>query len=107
MADHAWVHAANIDTTARLAALADLRGFVRLKEGTRIDVIETYCKACRRPWDDVVNEPCAAVTDNEHLRGGPIKERKNRTHTHDCIRFGCTGTGIPQSTLAATMAAMQ
>jgi hypothetical protein len=65
-----------------------------------VHILETYCEACRRPWDDVADEPCIAATDSEHLRGGPIGERKNRTHTHDCQLWGCTGTGIPQSTLS-------
>jgi hypothetical protein len=104
--EHAWVGAALVSLTGQQASLADLRGFVHLPQRAKVHILETYCEACRRPWDDVADEPCIAATDSEHLRGGPIGERKNRTHTHDCQLWGCTGTGIPQSTLAKTAAAL-
>ncbi|MEU8272589.1 hypothetical protein AB0B89_36250, partial [Sphaerisporangium sp. NPDC049002] len=55
----------------------------------RIDVIETYCEQCRRPYDDVVGEPCIAADTTVHLRGGPIGERKKRIHRHNCELLGC------------------
>lgn len=106
MADHVWVGAALVDLTGQQAALADLRGAIKLPLQAKVNILETYCAACRRPWEDVADEPCSAVEDNTHLRGGPIGERRNRTHTHDCIAWGCSGTGIPRSTLAATSAAL-
>jgi hypothetical protein len=107
VADHVWVGAALVDLSGQQAALADLRGAIRLPQRTRVNILETYCAACRRPWDDVADEPCIAAENNEHLRGGPIGERQKRTHTHDCSVWGCPGGGIPQSTLTATSAAMQ
>jgi hypothetical protein len=89
---HRWVIAATVEVDTRYARRAVLRGSVRIPERTRIDALEIYCVACRRPWDDVMDEPCIAATTNEHLRGGPIGERKKRKqfpHQHDCSRYGC------------------
>jgi hypothetical protein len=89
---HHWVIASTVEVTPRQARRAVLRGSVRMPEKVRIDALEVYCKECRRPWDDVVTEPCAAAAGTEHLRGGPIGERKKRKqyrHEHDCARYDC------------------
>lgn len=89
---HVWVAAATVVLNNQQAKRAVLRHSVRLPEEFRIDVLEVYCRECRRPWDDVLDEPCSAADNNEHLRGGPIgirKKRKQYTHYHDCRRYDC------------------
>jgi hypothetical protein len=56
------------------------------------DFIWTHnCAMCRRPYEDVVGQPCSAFDSTEHLRGGPIGERAKRLHPHhDCEKYGCT-----------------
>lgn len=86
---HTWVGAATVQLDDRQALRAVLRHCVRYPRDLRIDVLEVYCSQCRRPWDDVADELCEAADSNEHLRGGPIGERKKRKHRHDCTAFGC------------------
>ncbi|MEQ7008325.1 hypothetical protein ABN028_19310 [Actinopolymorpha sp. B17G11] len=76
--DHDWIVAAEVRVDRKVAKHANLRGSFRTNEGQRIDALETYCRACKRPWDDVADEPCSALINNEHLRGGPIGERAKR-----------------------------
>jgi hypothetical protein len=103
--DHSWVGAATVGLTDKQAAHADLRGSVRVPVETRVDVLEVYCGRCRRPYDDVADEPCIAAAENGHLIGGPIAERRNRTHTHDCKAHQCAGSGVPPTTVAQVTAA--
>jgi hypothetical protein len=91
---HTWVAAATIDLSSRQARQADFRGFIKVVDQTRVDIMEVYCGSCHRPYDDVLGEPCqVGVVGNEHLRGGPIGERmkrKGRHPYHDCEAAGCT-----------------
>lgn len=97
--EHVWVAAATVELDMRQAKRAVLRHSVRIPKELRIDVLEVYCRECRRPWDDVAGEPCVAPVNNEHLRGGPIGERKKRAHhRHNCELLGCVlpaATDIP------------
>lgn len=86
---HQWMGAATITLTLPQARRAVLRGSIRVPESTRVDVLETYCGLCRRPYDDVCDEPCAAADSTLHLHGGPIGTRKKRKHNHDCELAGC------------------
>jgi hypothetical protein len=88
-ANHVWVAAATVPLNIPQAKRAVLRHSVWLPGRERIDVLEVYCANCRRPWDDVADEACSAVINNEHLRGGPIGERKKRKHNHNCELLGC------------------
>lgn len=90
---HVWVAAATVSLDERQAKRAVLRHSVRIPKELRISVLEVYCGQCRRPWDDVADELCSAAKGNEHLRGGPIGERKKRktAHLHDCQALGCPG----------------
>lgn len=88
---HVWVGAATIPLDDKQARRAVLRHSVRIPANLKIPILETYCDQCRRPWDDVCDEPCEAYASNEHLRGGPIKERRKRKHGHDCQAVGCPG----------------
>lgn len=100
--DHVWVAAATVELDVRQARRAVLRGSIRLPSQRRIDVLETYCGLCRRPYDDVAGQPCVAAETTEHLRGGPIGERKKRKHNHDCELFGCpTGAVVAARQAAA------
>lgn len=75
---HVWVVAATVTLTDVLARQAERRGTVRLAAATKIDVLETYCSQCRRPFEDVAESPCIAAETREHLIGGPTGERKKR-----------------------------
>jgi hypothetical protein len=75
---HEFVIAATIKVDQKLARYADFRQSYRLKKDTRIEVLEVYCQACKRALEDVADEPCSALINNEHLRGGPIGERAKR-----------------------------
>lgn len=87
---HVWVGAAYVSLTGAQAKWAVLRHSVRIPERFKVDVAEVFCLECRRPYDDVFDEPCIAATTNEHLRGGPIGERKKRAHhKHNCELLGC------------------
>jgi hypothetical protein len=90
---HRWIGAATVALTLPQAKRADLRGSIRVPEQTRIDVLECYCKGCRRPFEDVAGTRCAAVTDPELFHGGPLGTRAKRTGHglagHDCIALGC------------------
>ncbi len=90
-AAHAWVAAATVVLDVKQAKRAVLRHSIRIPKQYRIDVLDVYCAACKRVWEDVADEPCSAAINNEHLRGGPIGERKKRggKHTHDCAAVGC------------------
>lgn len=48
---------------------------MRIATEQQIDVLEVYCGTCKRPYDDCNDEPCIL---GDHLRGGPIGERKKR-----------------------------
>lgn len=76
---HQWVGATNTELTDRQARLALLRGAIALPERHKMQVLEVYCGDCKRPYEDVAGTPCSAKVNNEHLRGGPIGERKKRT----------------------------
>lgn len=94
-AEHVWVGASTVELDLKQAHRAVLRHSIRIPEQTKIDVLEVYCSACRRPWDDVAGEPCLAASTTEHLRGGPIGERKKRGHRHNCAVLGCeTGPAV-------------
>ena len=71
--------------TNKQARLGLLRAAVPIPERTRFAVLEILCLACRRPYDDVANEPCIAAVNNEHLRGGPIGSRRKRSSALNLI----------------------
>jgi hypothetical protein len=82
---HLWVGAALVPLPPNIVRQADQRGTVRLAEKTKITVLEVYCKACRRPHEDVADAPCEALGSKtkDHLIGGPIGTRKKRTEDDD------------------------
>ncbi|MET8717354.1 hypothetical protein ABZV52_29760 [Streptomyces sp. NPDC004735] len=75
---HVWVVAAEVKVTPKIAKIADHRGSFKTDEGQRIDALEVYCKGCRRPFDEVTGEDCAAKVDNRHLIGGDQTTRAKR-----------------------------
>lgn len=75
---HVWVVAAEIVVAPKIAKMADYRGSFKAAEGQRIDALEVYCKGCRRPYDEVKGEDCAAKIDNTHLIGGDQTTRAKR-----------------------------
>lgn len=81
-APHEWVLASNVPVTERQMRYALMRGALTVPMRTKIEAIEGFCKNCRRPYEDIADEACVyALGQNEHLRGGPIGERKKRTKT--------------------------
>jgi hypothetical protein len=89
--EHQFVAAVTVDVTPQQAQFGARRGVIRLTAGLKVDVLDLYCAMCRRPWDDVADQPCSAYASTEHLRGGPLGERKKRKHHqhHDCEAAGC------------------
>jgi hypothetical protein len=75
---HQWVVAATIPVPEKDARQGFRRGTVRLPQRVKVDVLETYCEQCRRPWEAVAGKPCEAATGREHLIGGPTGERERR-----------------------------
>ncbi|MEU2585321.1 hypothetical protein ABZ612_20635 [Streptomyces avermitilis] len=75
---HVWVVAAEIEVTPKIASVADYRGSFKAAEGQRVDALEVYCKGCRRPYDEVRGDDCAAKMDNTHLIGGDQTKRAKR-----------------------------
>lgn len=75
---HVWVVAAEIEVTPKIASIADYRGSFKATEGQRVDALEVYCKGCRRPYDEVRGDDCAAKIDNTHLIGGDQSRRAKR-----------------------------
>lgn len=93
-APHKWGGASTVTLTERQARLALIRGSVRLPERSKVDVLEVYCLGCKRPFEDVADEPCSAITGNEHLRGGPIGERKKRKQAEAALPVGAVRVQI-------------
>lgn len=91
--DHVWVVATELQIPDNLVKHAKRRGTVRLAvpDGSlKAEVLDIYCHQCRRPYDAVAGQPCAAAENRDHLIGGPTGERKKRKHPyHDCAEFGC------------------
>ena len=76
---HDWVGASAVALTERQARLALLRGVLALPGRARFNVLDVYCRKCRRPYEDVGDQPCSADIDNSHLRGGPVEDvRRHR-----------------------------
>ena len=83
---HAWIAASNVPLDDKQAKYAERRGALWVgcvpdpegHLGVKIEALEVSCGACRRPYADVAGLPCAALASTEHLRGGPIGERKKR-----------------------------
>lgn len=83
---HQWVVAATVDLNDSLARQAFRRGTVRVPAeiptngvpSLKVDVLDVYCGACRRPWEAVHEQSCAAAENKDHLIGGPTGERKKR-----------------------------
>jgi len=75
---HTWVVAATIEVTPKIASVADYRGSFKATEGQRIEALDVYCDGCRRPYDEVRGNDCAAKIDNTHLIGGDQSKRAKR-----------------------------
>ncbi|MER7377226.1 hypothetical protein [Streptomyces lanatus] len=70
--------AAEVEVTPKIASVADYRGSFKATEGQRVDALEVYCRGCRRPYDEVKGDDCAAKVDNTHLIGGDQTKRAKR-----------------------------
>lgn len=75
---HEWIVAAEVRIDNKTARRASFRGSFRAEAGMRVDALETYCRACRRPLDEIGDEPCSAKVDNTHLIGGDPGVRAKR-----------------------------
>lgn len=79
-ATHNWVGAAELPLSAAQARTVDLRAAVTIRADTKVQVLDAYCAGCKRNFEAVVGIECPSkdTRRNEHLRGGPIGERKKR-----------------------------
>jgi hypothetical protein len=79
-ATHRWVGAVELPLSASQARTADLRAAVTIRADTRVHVLDAYCAHCKRNFEALIGQSCTArdPRTNEHLRGGPIGERKKR-----------------------------
>lgn len=75
---HAWVGAALVELTEQRARRAAKYQSYRTDKGEKIPVLDVYCSACRRNMEDVRDQPCAALEDNQHLIGGDQSVRAKR-----------------------------
>lgn len=78
---HEWVAAVNIPLTRRAAKKADFRGSLTVEDldlKDKVNVLETLCDVCRRPFEDVDGKACEGKIDNQHLIGGDQRERMKR-----------------------------
>ncbi|RZU28311.1 hypothetical protein EV284_6477 [Streptomyces sp. BK022] len=75
---HVWVVAAEVEVEPKIAKMADSKGSFKTPEGMRVDALDVYCRECRRPYDEVRGEDCAAKIDNRHLIGGDQSVRAKR-----------------------------
>lgn len=93
--DHKWVGATHVPLDEKQARWASHRGSIRIPPGEdgeqlKVEVLDVYCLQCRRVFGDVASG-CSAADTTEHLRGGPIGERRRRKHPwHDCYAYDCT-----------------
>lgn len=87
---HSWVGASTSRLDERSASVAVRNGWVKIDVDTVLNVLEVYCFQCRRTYDDVSGEPCAAAGGVGHLIGGPVRTRKRRSHEDgDCDGGEC------------------
>lgn len=75
---HEWIAAAEVRIDTKTAKRASFRGSFRTEAGMRIDALETYCRKCHRPLDEVGDLDCEAKIDNTHLIGGDPGVRAKR-----------------------------
>lgn len=77
---HTWVGAAELPLSAAQARTSDLRAAIVIRADTKVHIIDAYCGRCKRTYEAVLGQECPAKDSrlNEHLRGGPIGERKKR-----------------------------
>lgn len=69
---HEWIAAAEVPIEARHVRRALLRQSFRVeKAGLKVDVLDVYCRNCRRNFVDVADQPCICKETTRHLRGGP------------------------------------
>ncbi|MGW4694899.1 hypothetical protein ACWEO1_21275 [Kitasatospora cineracea] len=73
---HEWVIAAYVPVDTQGAAYARRRGVYRVPATTKIQSADVMCIRCRRPYDEVSEQPCAGT--DPMLHGGPIGTRKRR-----------------------------
>lgn len=79
-ATHTWVGAIELPLSPIQARTGYLRAAVVVKADTKVHVVDAYCARCKRNYEAVLGQECPAkdTRTNEHLRGGPIGERKKR-----------------------------
>lgn len=75
---HQWVVAATVHLPDVLVKQAFRRGTYKIAEETKVHVQGLYCERCMKDYERVGAQPCEAVESTDHLRGGPIGERKRR-----------------------------
>ncbi|MCX2928147.1 hypothetical protein [Streptomyces sp. NEAU-W12] len=61
-----------------MAKQDEFRGSFTTPGDTRADALEVYCRACHRPYENVVGRDCEALIDNRHLIGGQTVRAKRK-----------------------------
>lgn len=74
---HNWIGAATIPLLPGQAHTATLRASVTIKADTKVQILDAYCKGCKRTYEAAAHEECPARDQraSEHLRGGRPGER--------------------------------
>lgn len=87
---HQWVGNSTHPLDSRSAAIANRLGRVKVNVDSVVEILDVYCEACKKFYDEIGDQPCSAAVSTEHLIGGPTGTRKRRVHDdHDCKLFGC------------------
>lgn len=68
---HEWVGAANILLDRRRAEQANSVGHVIITSRLTVEVLDVFCRKCRRSYEDAIDELC--VLGSQHI-GGPRRQ---------------------------------
>lgn len=77
-AAHVWVGATEVPLTESEVRHANRRGTARVREQTKLEILQIYCAECRLDFDKAADKPCAAEENKALLIGGPVGTRRQR-----------------------------
>ncbi|MEU5599916.1 hypothetical protein [Streptomyces sp. NPDC020298] len=91
---HVWIVAAEIKVEDRIAKATDFQGSFTASPGTRVDALEVYCRACRRP-----TKTWSATTACPHQQPAPHRRRPDGTRQEEGPRPPPHAKMIPGGTI--------